>query len=420
MPSSATYKNISNLPRRILASYQWYRFTSTINQETLRLHDELLNWSLQMAINSRTNESEALYLASRDPIVTQGARLVKEVKAEFTDCCKHWKDLRILVHLPPFQLSPGGFSLYNNLIMALKFIGLNSRALEWQEDIETVLKEFNPTFLLTSDSEEYLACINWTELSRYRKHHKLKLGLTAAPEEFGNTPLNPRLKWAQQNKVDFYYSFHSDESLRMRSLYKPFFDLGYRIISIQFGANPLLFYPVPSIERDLNYVFLASSNVQKRARYFQYLTPIFQSTPGFINGPGWPQKRHCAGNRQEILMPIRFSNDRYLYARAKVGINLHIQDSIEWPSELNERTYMLAACGTPQLVDSPLLLPINFSNECFFVGRNPKEYNELFHYINDDPLEAERRALQAQQEVFLRHTCFHRARDLALAFKEMI
>ena len=381
-----------------------------IHPETLGLHDERLNWALQMAKESIINESESSCMASEDPIVTQGARLVKEVESEFVDCCKDWIDIKILVHLPPFELSPGGFSLFSNLIMALQFIGLNTRALEWQEEIANVLKEFNPTFFLTSDSEAYLARIKWTEVNHYRKHHNLKLGLTAAPEDLCNTPINPRLQWAKNNQVDFYYSFHSKESLKLRSIYKPFFDHSYRILSVEFGANPLLYRPVPSIDRDLNYVFLASSNGEKRPRYFQYLCSIFRDTPGFIDGPGWPKIGQWAENRLH----------RYLYARAKVGINLHIPDSIEWPSELNERTYILAACGVPQLVDSALLLPKRFSTDSFFIANNPKEYNELFYYIIDHPLDAQKRALQAQREVFAKHTCFHRAKSFASELKEII
>ncbi len=123
-----------------------------------------------------------------------------------------------------------------------------------------------------------------------------------------------------------------------------------------------------------------------------------------IDGPGW------AGVKQWAPPPTH----RFLYARAKVGINLHIQDSLDWPSELNERTYILAACGVPQLVDDAKLLSQRFSDDSMFVARTPREYNELFNEILANPELAQQRALKAQREVFKRHTTFQRAEGFAL------
>ena len=100
--------------------------------------------------------------------------------------------------------------------------------------------------------------------------------------------------------------------------------------------------------RDLDYVFLASINPAKWSRYFSYLTDIFINRYGYIDGPGW--EFGWSGS----IDPLR---DLFLYARAKVGLNLHLKEQIEWPCELNERTYMLATCGVPQLMDNPALLP---------------------------------------------------------------
>jgi spore maturation protein CgeB len=187
--------------------------------------------------------------------------------------------------------------------------------------------------------------------------------------------------------------------------YRQFFEAGFKVYSFEFGANPLTHYPVPGIERDLPYVFLASSNQDKWIRYFNFLPAILRKYPGFVDGPGWN-----FANRWNSVNGVErdFSEHRYLYARAKVGLNLHIIDSIAWPSELNERTYALAACGTPQLVDRALLIDRYFSKDAFFVGETPKDYFELFQRMQADPKECQRRALIAQKEVFERHTTFQR------------
>ena len=144
---------------------------------------------------------------------------------------------------------------------------------------------------------------------------------------------------------------------------------------------------------------MASSNPDKQKRYSEWLTQIFTSYPGFLDGPGWIKLKSYAPKAAH----------RYLYARAKVGINLHIEDSIDYASELNERTYILAACGIPQLIDNPKLLKNRFSDGAMFHAKSPKEYLDLFNYILTSPEDAQARVALSLEEVYGKHTTFHRA-----------
>jgi hypothetical protein len=413
------HQSIKNYPkillRRCYLKWQFKNFVKKIHSQTWLRHDELLLWAEQCINQTDKLEDPKLYEESEDPIVRQGYVLVKEIRQKFLGKYRNYKKLRILVHLPPSKSSPGGYSLFGNLIQALDFIGIPVKALEWNAPIENHLNVFKPSVFITGDNSPFLTRINWDAVAKYRKNNGLKLGLTASLEEYGNTPLAERLKWAKEHQVDFYYSFRAPEYLTERKEYQPFYDNGYQIFSVEFGANPLLHYPVPKIKRDLNYVFLASVNPDKWPRYFAFLTKLLSNYSGLIDGPNWPNL-----SRRASLPVHRFLYDRFLYARAKVGLNLHIRDSIDWASELNERTYILAACGVPQLVDNAKLLTERFSNDCFFVAKTPKEYEQLFIYLLTDPEEAQERALKAQQEVFARHTGFHRAEGLISALGKII
>lgn len=307
---------------------------------------------------------------------------------------------RILIHMPKPEDSPGGFSLFNNLYQSLNYIGISADVLYFGESVEKKLELFKPTCLLTSDHESWLRWINWHEIQNYREKNDLKIGLTASIEEYGNTPLLPRLEWAKKVQVDFYYSFRSRSYFESRVEYKPFFEAGFSILNIEFGANPLLYFPIKGIERDIDYVFLGSNNPDKMERYNQYFTEIFKNYKGFIHGPGWTRLKKFQMNTEL---------DRYFYSRAKVGLNLHLQEQIDWPCELNERTYMLAACGVPQLIDQPGLLVEHFSSDCFFIADNPKDYYDLFKFILDNPEEANRRSEISRKEVLAKHTTLHRA-----------
>ena len=386
-------------------------FERSIHPQTRAQHTELLRWAEEYAKHAERTEQEDAYAADKDPIVSQGCRLRGEVLTHFHGKqAMLGKKIRILIHTPSARKSPGGFSLFRNLALSLEYIGIPARMLDWDEPIEAALSGFEPTVFISSDAEEYIARIDWAGMAAYRKTKRVLVGLTASLEEYGNTPLPPRLRWAKEHGVDFYYSFRSPEYLSSRSAYRPFFDEGYRILSVEFGANPLVYYPVPGIARDLHYVFLASNNADKRERYYEYLAPIFQNFSGLIDGPGW------TGVKKWSHPDIH----RFLYARAKVGINLHISDSIDWPSELNERTYILAACGVPQLVDDARLLSQRFSADAMFVAKNPTEYVEMFLTILENQALAERRALQTQKEVFIKHTTLHRAENFALNLRKIL
>ncbi len=391
--------------KRIDISWDFFQFERSVHPGTWDRHGEILLWAQQCAQNSEKLENSDCYESSEDPIGRQGYTLLQQVKKKYKGRRNHMTDMRILVHVPSWDVSPGGYSAANNMIQSLDFIGLAVQALHWNKPIEPLLKSFRPTVFITSDHDSYRKRINWESLAAYRKSNLLSVGLTASLEEYGNTPLMSRLDWAEKNHVDFYYSFRSPEYLQQRKEYRPFYEKGYRIYSIEFGANPLTYYPVPGFRRDINYAFLASSNPDKWKRYASYLASIFRLYPGYIDGPGWSMIGNFTFN------PVR---DRYVYSRAKVGINLHIDNQIDHASELNERTYMLAACGVPQLIDNPKLLSSRFSSGCFYSASSPEEYETLFQEIIHNQETAIMKALQAQWEVFEKHTTFHRAERFAL------
>lgn len=385
------------------------KFEENMNKDTWKQHDAIVSWADECLKNKNHFENESTIKQQFNTKVTSGFELINKVKNEFKDKYKDIKNIKILIHLPPMEVSPGGHSLFSNLIQTLNFIGVPSRGLSWTENTECILNDFQPTILLTGDDKNYLTKINWQAIKTYKQQNTLKIGLSASLEEYGNTPLPERLNWAKENKIDFYYTFRTLEYIQERQKdYSPFFEKGYQILSVPFGANILTYYPISNINRDLNYVFLASRNKPKWPRYFEYLGPITKKYSGFIDGPGWSKIQRYSFDQ---------NRDRYYYSRAKIGLNLHLDEQIKWAGEINERTYMLAACGTPQLIDNPKLIDQYFTKDCFFLANNSKEYLELFEYMIKNPQECEKRALQSQAEVCNKHTTFHRAENFIKQLK---
>jgi hypothetical protein len=382
--------------------FDWF-----FNRQTISQHELILTKAESDLKNKDKLEDPESYLDSTDPLAQQGARLKKETENLFKNCLAKNNLERILIHIPSAQFSPAGYSLFSNLLESLNFIGVDAEALVWDADIREALDRFKPTVLLTSDNKEYLSRINWDAITHFRVKNALKIGLSAALEEYESTPLLPRLSWAKQQGVDFFYSYRDRDYVFSRKEYQPFFDAGFHILFIPFGANILHYYPVPGLEKSLDYVLMAS----RKREHIEYLKNITRNYIGFIDGPGWKQIKSFKFYRDR---------DRYIYSRAKVGLNIHLPEQLEWACELNERTYQLAACGVPQLIDHPLLLNTVFGEKSFFIADTPRQYDELFKELVNNPAMGEEKALCAQKEVFALHTTFHRAKSLADQLAKLI
>ena len=392
------------------SSLKFHVFENKVHPETYKKHSKISSWAEEKWNCINISEHEDKFLQSDNLLVKQGFQLRKETLKYFKNLYCNRSDLRIIIHSPSRNQSIAGNSLFNNLADGLKYLGITTKIFYSGENVKEIFNSFSPTLFLTSDNDIYKNSIDWDFLCHYKLTSSLKIGLTASIEEYGNSSLLKRLTWAKHNLVDFYYSFRAQEYIHARQEYSPFFNEGYKIYTIEFGANPLYYYPVPNIVKDINYSFFASKNPDKHERYFKYLSNILTKYPGFIDGPGWSHNKNYIINR---------NLHRYIYSRSKIGINLHISDSINWASELNERTYILAMCGVPQLIDNPKLLSKRFSESSIFACETPDEYEAKFDYLINNYETAEKTALLALNEVFAKHTSFHRAEDLIIACSDI-
>ncbi len=374
-------------------------FNTVLSGETVDGHNDVLAAAEAGLAHWQQHENDAACLNSNDPVVRQGWALKKEVERQFRDLYVGRSSERILIHVPPPGLSPAGYSLFTNLAESLRFIGVSTETLDWHADTQKVLAEFRPSVFLSSDHFTYLERIDWAAVHAYKQTQRLRVGLTASIAAYENTPLPGRLDWARHHGVDFYYTFRDEAYVTTRSDYRLFFDAAYRMVYIPFGANILHYYPVAGFERDLDFAIMAT----RKSEHMSYMRDIVRRHRGFIDGPGWKHVRHFQFNRER---------DRYIYARAKVGLNVHLPEQIEWACEVNERTYQLAACGVPQLIDRVKLLDKLFSRDALTIADSPHVYAHLFESLLLHPEEATQKALLAQREVFAIHTTFHRADSL--------
>ena len=352
-------------------------------------------------------EPAEAFATSPDPLVRRGWELRKRVLAEFRGkFAGSSGTLRVLVFTNDYNETAAGYSLFRNLIEGFEFIGVPARSWHEGELLGPILWEFAPSVLLADDPPwlydpaRYLEYIDWDAIREYRRWREMRIGLVVSPYPKDSTVWAPRLDHARRLGVDFYYAFQAPGFVaRHHRVHR---DHGFPVLSLEFGANPLTYYPVPDVHRDLGYVFLGSAHFEKWEQYYRFFRVVAASEPGLIAGPCWPQAA-----RSRIPEPLH----RYLYARAKVGLNVHVPFQLNEATELNERAYNLAACGVPQLTDAPKLLFERFRPESVWVGTSPAEYQKQYYRILAQPGQAEERAMNGIEDVLTRHTVFHRAAD---------
>lgn len=384
-------------------------FEDRVKRETWRNRAKIIAEAEAGLSDGKKFESDEAYAASTDPLAVQGHGLKTGVEAAFRNKFSGRTAERVLFHVPDQIFSPAGYSLFTNFKEAFDFIGVPAEELGWNEPVESKLESFKPTIFLTSDSKAYLDRIDWQAINERKRSNPLKVGLTASLEEYGNSLLPDRLRWAKANDIDFYYSFRDPGYVNSRKEYRPFFDSGYKILYLPFGAHISRYFPVAGFERDLDYAYLASKQSSKPATA-AFLSPIMSKYAGFLDGPGWEHVKDFSFNRDR---------DRYIYARAKAGLNLHLPEQIEWACEINERAYQLAACGVPQVTDRAKLLDKIFGADSLFVADTAAEYLAHFENIIHNPEIGVERALTAQKEVFARHTTYHRAASFIEQLKSL-
>jgi hypothetical protein len=405
MPSLAI--ELKSLARRALGMPDpwgdFRRLLRAVHPDTWRGQDAVYDW-LDAQRARAGSENDADFRTSSDPVVRYGRQWRNEVLARFRNKYADRADhLRVLLFVPAYEATAAGYSLFTNTAAGFNLLGLPTACWHQGEPLATFLESFAPTMLLANDAEvydpsDYLTYCDWDAIRQYRRRRSLSVGLVAGPYPKVDSVWPERLAHARRLGIDFFYCFQTPSfSARRHRVYR---EHGFPVLSLEFGANPLVYYPVPGVERDLDYVFLGSAHFEKWGQYARFFRRIVSEHAGLIAGPDWGT---AARPRVEESL------HRYLYARAKVGLNLHVPFQHDDASELNERTYNLAACGVPQLSDAPRLLPERFRAGSVFVGATPAEYAEQYSRILNEPDEAQQRALSALEDVFTRHTIFHRA-----------
>ena len=115
------------------------RLERNIARATLESHRNILAWA--QGVSGVTSEAAELTqgVVSPDPIVRQGCSMIQQLRKQFTNYFSNASELRIAVHTPSPTASPGGASLFGNLVDTFRYLGISTEQLHWDDNFHHLL-----------------------------------------------------------------------------------------------------------------------------------------------------------------------------------------------------------------------------------------------------------------------------------------
>lgn len=276
---------------------------------------------------------------------------------------------KFFIQLPEASFSMGGHSWFYSLGMSLKHQGVEVDFF-WGKNFKFNFNSEVENIIISSYNNLYLDFLNQSFIINASSQFRIRVGFTFPNHEDNQEIITDFIKNFKIFPNIFFYTFYDLEFFQNSIFRKTLNYYNIPIYSLPFGANPIYHFPAPYKQDKIDYIFLGSANYEKVDRYYQYFFPIINKFKGYIGGPGWDWEPEFTYN------PKR---DKYMYASAKVGLNLHIDNQIHYATELNERTYILSACGQSQIIDNAALLSKMF-NSYFSPSSDSSDY---FSKISD-------------------------------------
>ncbi|UCC43553.1 MAG: glycosyltransferase [Candidatus Zixiibacteriota bacterium] len=316
---------------------------------------------------------------SRIPLLIENRRLRETTMDKFTGRYTG-TDQRILLHRP----ANGALRyLMESWSETLDIMGVPTMLLDWGEDTAARLSAFKPTAIISVADPAYQQQLDSGALKRAREESGLKIGYVTTLEH-------------SYEPVDFYVTFHRDPARDNR-----YSVLDQPLLSLPFAINPQRHYMQPGREV-WDFFFVGTNSHLKNDLTEAYLTPVCRRYRGILAGVGWP-----VGIGE---LPLAESSMMYNFAR--IYPNYHLRAQHDAYNEVNDRTFIIPACGGFELVDNPMAMSGLFTPDEMAVATSPSEYAEMFEYFLHRPEERVGYIQRGMRRVWEDYTLCHVLGDL--------
>jgi len=317
---------------------------------------------------------------SREALLAESRALRRRALEQHKDVYRD-RALRLLLHRP----ANGALRyLMESWRDVLNHLGVSAELLEWDEDLRERLEQVAPHAFITVADPVYQSRLERGVLSDWRRRHGMQVGqITTFAQRF--------------EPCDFSICFHLDPRREPAAR-------GRRdepLLSLPFGINPLVHHMRPAAEV-WDYFFVGTHSPHKADATARYLEPILRHRGGVLAGVGWPYG----------IGELAVSEAVEFYQAARVCPNFHVERQRREYNEVNERTYVIPACGAFQILDRPAALRSLFTEEELVSAATPEEFHALVAHFLEHPQEREPFVRQGMRRVWREYTLFTRLAPL--------
>jgi glycosyltransferase involved in cell wall biosynthesis/spore maturation protein CgeB len=316
---------------------------------------------------------------------------------------------KILLHVPPF----GGFKYYcENLYAAFKLLNFDVRHLFFSDNAEESVRRFQPDLLITACSPDYLKQLPLgylTELAEKKKIARLVWAETFKPLDGLHEMTQETAELVRQKMVgDIFFS--PVDSTGIEKEYSEWKQMGYPVVSIPMAANPVVHLPRNHmIEYDMG--FIGTDSPVKRTATDIYLRPLMKKYAFLIRGDRWG----------EDVTSIPQNQSGEVYGKVRICPNYHHAFQKTTQFQLNERTFVIPACGGFEIVDETPILKRYFDADEMVQAHSTAEWFDLHEKWLRKHTDRMKMAASAHRRVLSEHTYFDRVfrlLELARSYKE--
>jgi len=260
----------------------------------------------------------------------------------------------------------------------LNFMGVSTIKMNFGQDIRSVVREFQPSVFITVGDPLYLAHLDMEFLVELRKSGDITVGHINTFESF-------------YGPCDFFITSHLDpqRDIKMQQCDRP-------LISLPFAANPLIHYMRPGHEV-WDYFFVGTNSHNKIQETRKYLFPIIKKYKGILSGTNW---KHGLGE-------LMIDEAALLYNYAKIYPNYSVGRQINQFNEVNERTFIIPACGGFELVDNPVAMRELFNDDEMAIADSAEQFHDMFENFLRNPEKRLPCIYNGMRKVYSKYTLFH-------------
>lgn len=337
-------------------SHSYMNIVKEKNKEIKRMTESLEVIKKKTKYKSATHRIKEL----KREIVNEGQNLRNKLIERYQQCYLQ-KNFRVLIYSPDNGAWKYSFISWKN---AMESMGIKADIIY---AINPCADYGNYNILITIGMKFFIENL-YKNPTLFNIRNRIGI---AGKDRFSDQDTNNDL-WALEeikNNKTFQFLLSSFHSETIKQIYLSWLQQGITIHSNMFSFNPLIHFP-ENAEYAFDYFFVGHNSYLKVNETKSFLFPILQKYTGFLGGTGW-------GEAIKEVDPLTI---RKYYNKSKININFHLDIQKQYNYEVNERTYIICACGGFQLVDNPQYLKQIYSEKEVAIAENPEEYLEMFEY----------------------------------------